>query len=135
MRAIGPGTSSLRPGITVMAVGAIHLAVHRPGRDQAGYGGKIFPDALDRMITLVGGVELQARVRFDDLTGNCRGTARNAVGMAAKAKFIFPGQRFDDCAGGGDPGHVGQCTGSFGSGRATGIAGVGIVAIGADDVT
>src|ERR1051325_9470767 len=120
--------------VVVMAIGAIHQARRGPGREQA-RDVCVFADGDDGMVRRVDDVEIEARVRFDNLPGYARGTAIQAVGVAAETQLILLGERIHGRAGGANAGQSGETAGSVRRGSGGLLDGVRVVAVCALDVT
>ena len=132
VRSLCAAATRAGPGVAVMAVGAIHHAVHRPGgRNQTRHARGIFPGGFDRMKTLIARAELQARIRKRKLAHNGRLTPIPAVGVAAKTDFIFLLRWLNNAARRRDAGDASQRAGNVRRNGNCFVRRVRIMAIGA----
>ena len=98
MRSVGTDPICIRSLVVVVAISAIHAAGGCPGCEQAWHIG-VFADSLDRMIGGIHGIELQTLVRLEELPIDPRRTARDAIGVAPEAEFVFEANGGDNCPG------------------------------------
>ena len=96
--------------VAIMAVRAIDAAGGSERRDEAGdY--RVFPGGFYRMIGCICRIKLNAFVGLRDLPFHPGRPARDAVTMAAKAKFIFVHDRVNEGTGCRRSLHPGECPG------------------------